>query len=395
MHRPNDETIGSYDIDAEVKQRYAAASAVPEASLCCATSYANPDLLKVLPDEIIEKDYGCGDPTPWARPGDTVLDLGSGGGKVCYILAQSVGETGSVIGVDFNDPMLELARKHQGDIAEKIGYANTSFRKGKIQDLALDLDKANAWLAEHPIRTVDDVAAYDAECNRLRREEPLVASDSVDLVVSNCVLNLVSPAEKAQLFGEIFRVLRKGGRAVISDVVSDEPVSQAILDDPVLWSGCIAGAFQEHEFLQRFANAGFYGMEVLKRPDEAWQTIEGIEFRGVTVRAFKGKQGKCFEHKQAVVYQGPWSQVRDDDGHTFFRGKRMAVCKKSYDLMTDPNGPYAGHMIGIEPRDAVDPADAKPFNCRTNAERSPRETKGLDYTVTKLVDDACCEPGCC
>lgn len=384
-----------YDIESEVKTRYAAGARAAEAELCCPVDY-DPKYLKIIPHEIIERDYGCGDPSRYVEAGETVLDLGSGGGKICYILSQKVGSAGSVIGVDMNDTMLALARKYQDHIAQQVGYKNTDFRKGRIQDLALNLEHAQAFLDARPVRNIEDLQAFEAECQRLRREKPLVADNSVDVIVSNCVLNLVKPADKKQLFGEMFRVLKKGGRCVISDIVCDEPPTDAILNDPKMWSGCISGAFVEHEFLQMFEEAGFYGIEVLVRQDEPWRTIDGIQFRSMTVRAYKGKQGPCYEHNQAVVYKGPWKQVRDDDNHVFFRGERMAVCKKTYDIMTDPNGPYAAHMIGIEPIEAVPAEDAKPFDCKRVARRHPKETKGQDYHATTEPTQTCCGPdGCC
>ena len=389
------EAAVGYDIESEVKTRYAAGALASEAALCCPVDY-DPHYLKIIPKEIIDRDYGCGDPSKHVEAGETVLDLGSGGGKICYILSQKVGSAGSVIGVDMNDSMLALARKYQEPIAKTVGYKNTDFRKGKIQDLALSLDKAQTWLDKHPIGSIDDVQKFEAECDRLRRDETLIPDSSIDAVVSNCVLNLVKPAEKRKLFAEMFRVLKNGGRCVISDIVWDEPPTDAILNDPKLWSGCISGAFGEVEFLEMFEQAGFYGIEVLVRQEEPWQTIDGVEFRSLTVRAYKGKQGECREHHQAVVYKGPWKQVRDDDNHIFFRGERMAVCKKTFDLMTDPNGPYAGHIVGVEPIAAVKLDDAMLFDCKRVAKRHAKETKGHDYHATTDPAGDCCGPeGCC
>src|SRR5204863_8063165 len=100
---------------------------------------------------------------------------------------------------------------------------------------------------------------------------PLVASDSIDVVVSSCVLNLVEPKSKRQLFEEIFRVLKKGGRAVISDIVSDEEVPEEMQNDPELWSGCISGALTEERFLAAFEEAGFYGLQILRFDAERWR----------------------------------------------------------------------------------------------------------------------------
>ena len=214
------------------------------------------------------------------------------------------------------------------------------------------------------------------------------------------MLNLVQTREKAKLFGEMHRVLRRGGRAVISDIVCDEPPTRRIMEDPELWSGCISGAFLEAEFLRMFTDAGFYGVEILKREEQPWQTIDGVEFRSLTVRAYKGKEGPCLERRQAVVYRGPFSRVHDDDGHVYRRGERMAVCDKTYGLLMDAGGPYAGQFDGIEPRDAVAMEDAQPYACNAGRVRDPRESKGLAYRATTDAasngDGECCPPGeCC
>ena len=383
----------SLDIEQAVRERYSPAAEAAEPALCCPVDY-DPQYLKIIPEEIIERDYGCGDPSKHVDAGETVLDLGSGGGKICYIAAQIVGEAGKVIGVDRNDDMLALARKYQPEIAKKIGFANTEFRKGSIQDLALNLETFEAYLADNPVTTSSDWLRAEGHAEQLRATEPLVEDDTIDVVVSNCVLNLVSNADRQQMFQEIFRVLKRGGRAVISDIVCDEPVPQHLQDDANLWSGCISGAFVENEFLDAFADAGFYGIEILSRQEEAWATVEGIEFRSLTVRAYKGKEGACLDQKQAVIYNGPWSEVTDDDGHTLYRGERMAVCGKSFDIYSSE--PYSSQVTPVPPAEAVSPGDAPEFDCCSDSVRHARETKGLDYDTTQLPGSDCCgSDGCC
>jgi len=385
------------DVERSVIGRYARAAQAVEPSLCCPDRNYDATLLEKLPREIIEKDYGCGDPSPHVRPGETVLDLGSGSGKICYILSQKVGPHGRVIGVDMNDAMLRLARKHQEEVARRVGHDNVRFIKARIQDMALDLERVNEWLGAHPIAGVEGLSAFEAECDRLRRESQAVASESVDLVVSNCVLNLVRPADKVRLFAEIHRVLKRGGRAVISDIVCDEDPTPAIVNDSELWSGCIAGAFREDRFLEHFEDAGFYAVEIVARQHEPWQIIDGIEFRSLTIRAFKGKDGPCLERNQAVIYKGPWKSVRDDDGHTLHRGKRIAVCDKTFRILTRPDGPYAGDVLAVPPTTEVPLDAAKLFDCKGSTIRDPRQTKGSQYRETRLgSDSACCEGnGCC
>jgi ubiquinone/menaquinone biosynthesis C-methylase UbiE len=379
-------------IDAEhaVMERYAGAARERQDELCCPIEY-DPKYLKIIPDEIKERDYGCGDPSAYVREGDVVLDLGSGSGKICYIAAQITGPHGRVIGVDANDEMLTLAKKSRLEIGNRIGYHNVEFRKGRIQDLRLDLALVDAHLAEHPIRTVSDLTVFESFCTQLKREHPLVDDDSVDLVLSNCVLNLVRPEDKEQLFSEMFRVLRRGGRAAISDIVSDEDVPEELQCDPELWSGCISGAFREDAFLEAFDRAGFYGMEVVKRDARPWRTIQGIEFRSVTVIAYKGKQGPCRERKQAVIYRGPWREVIDDDGHVLERGKRAAVCDKTFQIYS--RAPYADQIVPVEPLVTIPLEEAASFDCKRSALRHPRETKGMGYDLTDLSGASCCEPG--
>jgi arsenite methyltransferase len=378
-------------VEKSVKDRYAAAAQAQEAALCCPVEY-NREYLKVIPDEVIERDYGCGDPSQHVHPGETVLDLGSGTGKICFIASQVVGPEGRVIGVDMTDDMLDVARRNAPVVAERIGYANVEFRKGRIQDLGLDLERLQADIADNPIADANSFLAAQERADDLRVKYPLVASDSIDVVVSNCVLNLVGAREKAQLFEELFRVLRNGGRAVISDIVSDEDIPEEMQDDPILWSGCISGAYREDAFLKAFEDAGFYGIQILKRDSDPWQTVQGIEFRSVTVEAFKGKQGDCFERNQAVIYKGPFRKVLDDDGHALERGQRYAVCDKTYKLYQQP--PYSDYFEFIDPREEIPLAEAEPYDCELGRLRHPRESKGFEYKATTEAS-SCTTGECC
>lgn len=379
----------SLDVERAVRDRYSQAAQAKTEALCCPIEY-DRQYLAIIPQEILERDYGCGDPSKHLRAGETVLDLGSGGGKICFIASQVVGPAGRVIGIDMNDDMLALARKHQRAVGDAIGHHNVEFRKGRIQDLALDLERLNGELQARPIDGADAFLAAETLAEELRVRHPLVADDSVDVVVSNCVLNLVNARAKAQLFGEIFRVLKRGGRAVISDIVSDEEIPAAMQHDPELWSGCISGAFTEEGFLQAFANAGFYGVRILKWDATPWRTVQGIEFRSVTVEAFKGKQGECFDFNQAVIYKGPFKEVLDDDNHRMERGRRYAVCDKTYQLLQ--KAPYREFFEFVEPRTPVSAEQVRPFDCEAMKRRHPRETKGENYDATS-ESSRCCDGG--
>lgn len=380
-------------VEETVRRRYGTGAGQLEEHLCCPVDY-DPKVLEVIPREVREIDYGCGDPSPHLQPGETVLDLGSGSGKACFIAAQVVGPEGRVIGVDFTPEMLEVARRNAPVVAERLGYTNVEFRRGRIQDLALDLEMLDRELAARPVRSADGFREALALAEEFRLTRPLVASESVDVVVSNCVLNLVDPEDKPRLFQEIHRVLKRGGRAVICDIVSDEPVPEALQRDPELWSGCISGALTEEDFLRGFADAGLYGIRILSRQEEPWRTVEGIEFRSVTVEAFKGKGGPCLERNQAVIYKGPFREVLDDDDHCIPRGRRYAVCDKTFQIFSRP--PYREHFELVDPLDPIPLEEARPFDCSRDTLRHPRETKGRDHRITtEAVAGGCGPEGCC
>lgn len=383
--------VKTQGLEQAVRERYARGARVKEAALCCPTNY-DPKFLKVISQEILDKDYGCGDPSQFLKEGDTVLDLGSGGGKICYIASQVVGPKGKVIGVDFNPAMLELARKHQKEIARRIGWDNVEFRRGRIQDLKTNLELVEKTLQAQPIHNLDDLARFENAAEQSKQKTPLIAAESIDVIVSNCVLNLVRPEDKKVLFREMHRVLKKGGRVAISDIVSDEAVPEELQQDAELWSGCISGAFQEKEFVKAFEEAGFYGITIETLDAKPWKTVRGIEFRSMTVTARKGKEGLCWERNQAVIYKGPWKQVLDDDGHVLKRGVRSAVCDKTFQIYSQ--APYQNEFILVPPAKDIPLTQAKPFDCQRTEERAPRESKGKGKAKTAL-QTACAESACC
>ena len=370
-------------VEIKVSQRYAEGAEKRQEALCCPVDY-DASLLELLPQEIIDRDYGCGDPSRYVKAGDTVLDLGSGGGKICYMAAQLVGEKGKIIGIDMTDEMLALARKHQAPMAEKIGGDRVQFLKGYIQDLALDVEAMDAFLIANPIQSNASLQQFEQWKSRQRSERPLVASDSIDLVVSNCVLNLVAAADRKQMLDEIFRVLKPGGRVAISDIVGDESVPQHLQENEELWTGCISGAFQEKQFAQAFLDAGFVLVNYDKWDQQPWQVVEGIEFRSVTLMAVKPSPDVCMDIGQAVIYKGPYSEVRDDEGHVYPRGERIAVCERTVKFLTE--GPQKDEFIGVNP--AV-PRPAENFCAPAGTLRPASETKGGDHSSSSGGDSCC------
>jgi arsenite methyltransferase len=197
----------------------------PESDSCCGTSQKNvlypAELITNLPKDVADFSLGCGDPISLAalKPGETVLDLGSGGGLDCFLAARQVGEEGSVIGVDMTPEMLTRARSS----AIRMKIKNVDFRHGYLESLPVE----------------------DA---------------SVDVVISNCVINL-SP-DKPNVFREVFRVLKPGGRVAVSDIVTNGPLPESIQKDMQAWGACVAGALDMKDYTYGLEAAGFTFIEV-------------------------------------------------------------------------------------------------------------------------------------
>tara|TARA_B100000212_G_scaffold326126_1_gene288354 strand:+ start:256 stop:1044 length:789 start_codon:yes stop_codon:yes gene_type:complete len=237
-----------------IQNRYGSAAIEKESCLCTPVSF-NEKYLDSIPKDVIDRDYGCGDPTKYVKKNDVVLDLGSGSGKNAFICAQIVGRSGKVIGVDQNKDMLNLSRGAIEYVANKIGYKNTEFIKGSIEKL----DELN------------------------NKNEPIIKTSSIDIILSNCVLNLVNPKSRKSLLKNIKRVLNVNGRIAISDIVSNKKVPLSLQNDPDLWSGCISGAWYEPELISDFREIGFKNLKFSERSSEPWKIIEDIEFRTVTL----------------------------------------------------------------------------------------------------------------
>ena len=305
----------SHDIQkprALVREFYARAAETPQESLCCPVSY-DPSDTAHIPKHVIDRFYGCGGPMSVAgvKPGETVLDLGSGAGIDVFIAAKKVGPKGRAIGVDMTDPMLGVAGQNREQVARKLGYDVAEFRKGFLED----------------------VPAGDR---------------SVDLVTSNCVINL-SP-DKPRVFAEMWRILKDHGRIVVSDIVADRPVPPDLKVNVHLWGECISGALSEDEFLAGLERAGFYGLAVLKKA--FWKEVEGYRFYSVTVRGFKFQKGAgCVYQGHRALYLGPYVSVTDEEGHLFPRGQTIEICTDT--LAKLRREPYAGSFALLEPASDV------------------------------------------
>ncbi|MDQ2771163.1 MAG: methyltransferase domain-containing protein [Bacteroidota bacterium] len=281
---------------------------------CCTDDVplAHRRILAQLESEVLEKYYGCGVCIPEAIEGLTVLDLGSGSGRDAYLLSKLVGEHGHVIGVDMTEEQLAVANRHIGAHTEKFGYAkpNVEFRHGYIEDL----------------------------------QTAGIADNSVDLVVSNCVLNLST--DKEATYREIFRVLKPGGELFIADVFADRRVPETLRQDPVLYGECLSGALYTEDFRRLLLRLGINDYRLMSRRrltinnPEIEAKVGNIGFYSLTVRAFKLEiEDKCEDHGQVATYLGTMPgqphQFVLDDHHTFETGRPMLVCGNTAAMVAD------------------------------------------------------------
>jgi len=301
----------SFDVEKPrkiVQQFYGQAAEQPQAELCCPTKY-DPAEVGHIPQEVLDRFYGCGSPVTAAspQPGETYVDLGSGAGIDCFIAAKHVGPTGKVIGVDMTEQMLAVAQESRHKVAAALGYDVVEFRKGYLEQIPVE-DK------------------------------------TADVVTSNCVINL-SP-DKPKVFAELWRILKDHGRAVIADIVSDREVPPRLKVNEQLWGECIVGALTEQQFLALLEQAGFYGLSVLKKT--FWKSIEGFNFYSVTVQGFKfEKTAGCQFIGQRAIYKGPFKAALDEEGHLFPRNVEMEVCTDTAAKLS--RAPYAGQFVIVEP----------------------------------------------
>jgi len=304
----------SFDVDkprAKVREYYGEAAEQPKADLCCPTKY-DAAAVAHIPQEVLDRFYGCGSPMLSAniQPGETVVDLGSGAGIDVFIAAKLAGPTGKAIGVDMTHAMLVVANDNRPKIAAALGYDVVEFREGYLEQIPVE-------------------------------------SQTVDLITSNCVVNL-SP-DKPRVFEEMWRILKVSGRIVVSDIVSETEVPPHLKVNPELWGECLVGALTEEQFLARLERAGFYGLTVLKK--SYWKDVEGYPFFSITVQGFKyEKTAGCVYQGHRAVYLGPGKAFVDEEGHLFPRNEPYDVCTDTVAKLARP--PYQAMFAILEPGEA-------------------------------------------
>ncbi|ADM09877.1 hypothetical protein PB2503_09119 [Parvularcula bermudensis HTCC2503] len=267
------------------------------------------ELLSNISDEVMAKYYGCGLIAPLALEGARILDLGSGSGRDVYALAQMVGATGEVIGVDMTDEQLAVAEAGKDWHAEKFGFRNVSFYKGTLE-------------------TLDQIG---------------LAPGRFDVIVSNCVINLCT--DKLAVLRHVKSLLKPGGEFYFSDVYADRRLSDAVRNDPVLYGECLGGALYWNDFISMAKAAGFADPRLCtSRPltvenDVLQDRLGQARFWSATYRLFnlEGLEPACEDYGQAVIYRGTVKHAPDvfvlDDHHRIETGKMFPVCGNTYDML--------------------------------------------------------------
>ncbi len=247
-----------------------------------------------IPGKTKKHSYGCGSPVTDGAPkeGETLVDLGSGSGIECFMASASVGKSGRVYGIDMTDEMLRLAAESQEEVAARLGYQNVEFRKGFLEQIPLD----------------DGIA---------------------DVVISNCVINL-SP-DKRMTYQEIFRILKPGGRLVVSDIVTDTAIPATIRNNVRYRGECLGGAMQQEELVAMMEAAGFTSIRFIKR--FPYRQVENMDFFSLTYEAIRPVAVK--EEQVDVIYRGPYGAVHTESGILLVKGRRTSIPPGEVALLDD------------------------------------------------------------
>ncbi len=336
-----------------VLDTYSKAAQETREDLCCGVDYREEfpaEDLKHIPDEVLERNYGCGIPNELRtlEPGKTVVDLGPGFGLDCFIAAHKVGAEGRVIGLDMNEEMLRQAKRFQPRVAQGLGYDNIRFVQGQF-DVEIPLE-----------------------------------DDSVDVILSNCVNNLAT--DKTTAYREMFRILRPGSKLSFADIVSYQPLPLKLQQNERAWADCVAGVLSFQQLSEILNQAGFHGVTLTplylwsageQLLDNYFQNSNGnlsteeagevkqVRLYSVVIESFKpvvDPKGECFWKGQYAIFHGPGvsMQLDQDPDHVFQVGTLREVCEKTATLLK--SDPFKNHFTVFEPQGDVEPRTCLPEN---------------------------------
>ena len=326
-----------------ILETYSKAATERDPGLCCPVDYQqefSPEELQHIPEEVLKFNYGCGIPPELRRlePGKSVLDLGPGLGRDCFIAARKVGPEGQVFGLDMSDEMLQKAERYKQTVVSRLGYDNLRFLKGQF-DVQIPLEDS-----------------------------------SIDVIFSNCVNNLA--LEKKTAYQEMLRILRPGSKLSFSDIVSYEPLPAKLRVNETAWADCVAGALCFQDLNQLLSEIGFQGVTL--KTDYLWQkgtqiveryfpttslkpeeleTITSVRLYSVTVEAYKpilDPNGPCYWKGHYALYDGPAKayHLDPDPDHVFPAGVSMEVCEKTATVLK--NKPHSSYFTVFEPEGEVE-----------------------------------------
>jgi SAM-dependent methyltransferase len=278
------------------------------------------NLKTFIPEEVLKISYGCGTPAglKTVQAGETVLDIGSGGGIDCFEASRLIGPTGRVIGIDMTDTMLEIARKNAVVVATNLGYpaSNVEFRKGLADAMPIE-------------------------------------DGMIDLIISNCVINLAP--DKRKVFREMFRVTKPGGRFTISDIVADQTVPQYLVHDTDKWGDCLSGALTLTTYIAGMVEVGFLGIHLITF--SPWQAIDGIHFFSVTLTGYKVLPATAPSAVHYATLRGPFNRVMDERGKGYQRGIPQPITQDDAVLLS--HTPLANHFLLTADPVWIDQSDSR------------------------------------
>jgi arsenite methyltransferase len=243
--------------------------------------------LKAIPTEVTERDRGAGNPTKFLKAGESVLNLGCGSGKTAFLAAQIVGQTGRVTGLEMNNEDLAIAKQVSLKLSKNLGFRNIDLRKGRPDDLRMNVEKMEVRLSEQPVLDGGDLERFEEYVRSERAREPLIADKTVDAVVTNNVLTQLNSFDRERAIIEIYRTLKSGGRAILCELASNHAISPALKKSEALKTAGLTGAMPELDWLQLLAAAGFKKIDFLDRKFLPERKLESTEFHSFVVIASK------------------------------------------------------------------------------------------------------------